>query len=60
MPSIVSTISTTNKFHTIIKPSGGPMAGIYNAHINNENLRIITKHASYPYNKSFATNAEAI
>jgi hypothetical protein len=61
LPSIVSTNSSTHRYHALVNPAGGiSMAGIYKGHYDINNFRQISEQVSYPFGKSFATEYEAM
>ena len=61
LPKIVSTTSSSNRYHVLPNPIGGiANAGIYKGHFDIDNYRPIAEHVSYPYYKSFPTEWEAM
>lgn len=60
LPSTVVTSPNSLKYHVLINPAGGiAMAGIYKGHFDINNLRSLSEHISYPYNRSYQHEHEA-
>jgi hypothetical protein len=61
LPKIISPNASANKYHVLPNPIGGiANAGIYKGHYDIDNYRPMAEHVSYPYNKRFPTEREAM
>lgn len=61
LPAIVCQRPSNNRYHSLPNPAGGiANAGVYKGHYDTDTYRSITEHVSYPFNRSFPTEFQAM